>query len=512
MLEAEPVVESESAGLDNQDEASLPEMPAASAPAASHAPRTGLAGRRRAVVLIALASVLLAGAGVGAAAFVKSPAQVAADAGAPEPDVLTAPVDFRVLESSVIVRGKVTAGQSVEVAPQPAGDESAGRAVVTRIAVREGQQLSPGKLLMEVSGRPVFVLPGTLPVYRDLKPGSTGKDVTQLQKALRSLGHGTGSDPAGTFGAGTTAALGAFYAAVGYDPLPALDDDGEALKAAQEAVSAARRALEDVQDGASADDGEASGSDKEVRPLRPSGRELERAREDLAKAQREYTDVRAASGPMLPAGEVVYLRGFPARVSAVQGTVGSVVEGTVMTLTAGKLVVRAHVMEHQKGLVRSGLPAVILSELSGVTARGSVKSVATSPDTGNSATGSGEGGGEGEADSAGGEVQGYLMEVVPDKALDARLTGEDVRVTVAAAATDGKALVVPVTALSSGADGRTSVTVRERSGTQRRVEVRPGTSGDGFVAVTPVGGGSLARGDRVVTGIRGGAADTGGEG
>ncbi len=491
------------------------ELVADSPPAGPRAPRTGLTGRRRGVVLIALAAVLLAGAGVGATAFVKSPAQAAADAGAPEPDVLTAPVDFRVLESSVIVRGKVTAGQSVEVAPQPAAGETAGRAVVTRIAVREGQRLSPGKLLMEVSGRPVFALPGTLPVYRDLKPGSTGKDVAQLQKALRSLGHGTGSDPSGTFGAGTTAALGAFYASIGYDPLPAMDDGGEALKAAEEAVSGARRALEDVQDGA--DKGSTKGSTNGSAKGAGSGsaRDVTRAREDLAKARQEYADIRAASGPMLPAGEVVYLRGFPARASSVQSTVGSVVEGTVMTLTAGRLMVRAHVMEHQKGLVRRGQSAVILSELSGVTARGRVESVATSLDTGRNETGSGaggEGGGEGDAESEGGEAQGYLMEIVPTKALDARLTGEDVRVTVAAAATDGKALVVPVTALSSGADGRTSVTVRARSGTQRRVEVRPGTSGDGFVAVTPVKGGSLSKGDRVVTGIRGGASDAGGDG
>lgn len=101
-------------------------------------------------------------------------------------------------------------------------------------------------MLLEVSGRPVFALPGRLPVYRDLKPGATGDDVKQLQKALADLGHGTGSDKAGTFGAGTKTALAAFYKSIGYDPLPALADRGEALKAAEDAVTSAERSLEDA--------------------------------------------------------------------------------------------------------------------------------------------------------------------------------------------------------------------------------------------------------------------------
>jgi hypothetical protein len=39
------------------------------------------------------------------------------------------------------------------------------------------------------------------------------------------------------------------------------------------------------------------------------------------------------------------------------------------------------------------------------------------------------------------------------------------------------------------------------------VEVRPGTSGDGYTAVTPVGGARLAAGDKVVVGVRPAAGD-----
>lgn len=94
------------------------------------------------------------------------------------------------------------------------------------------------------------------------------------------------------------------------------------------------------------------------------------------------------------------------------------------------------------------------------------------------------------------------MRITPDKALDVQLNGQDVRLTIEAASTGGKALVVPVTAITAGADGRTVVTVRAGSGVQKRVEVRPGTSGDGFVAVVPVVKDTLRTGDRVVTGVR----------
>lgn len=90
----------------------------------------------------------------------------------------------------------------------------------------------------------------------------------------------------------------------------------------------------------------------------------------------------------------------------------------------------------------------------------------------------------------------------PDRALPGRLAGQDVRLTVEAGSSGGKVLVVPVSALSAGADSRTRVTVLERSGDRRRVEVRPGTSGDGYTEVTPVGGAPLAEGDKVVVGVR----------
>ncbi|MFE9561164.1 peptidoglycan-binding protein [Streptomyces sp. NPDC006487] len=477
-------------------------------------PSAGLSRRRAWVAAVAVGAVLLSAAGVGASLVIKSPAQAAAEAGPPPLDVLVARVEKRVLRDTLVVRGTVTSAQAVQVTPVVAGGEGSGPPVVTKVAVGQGDPVVAGKVLLEVSGRPVFALPGALPVYRDLKPGATGDDVKQLQKALAGLGHGTGSDKAGTFGAGTKAALGSFYKSIGYDPLPAVADGGEAVNGAEDAVTTAERSLEDVKAAARSGTGGTGTAGGKGDPGATGGkgagqdaaRSVARAREDLAKARERLAAARAAAGPMVPAGEVVFLESFPARADSVGVRPGSAVSGAVMTLSAGALVVRGQLAEHQKGLVRAGQKVEILSEVSGVTAAAEVLSVADTVSVPPAPNG-GQGEGQGQQAPAPSGPSGYEMLVRPLAALDAKLAGQDVRLTVEAAATDGNALVVPVTAVSAGTDGRTSVTVVDGTGAQRRVEIRPGTTGDGYVEIRPTGDGVIADGDSVVIGVEPGVAD-----
>lgn len=486
-------------------------------------PSAGLSRRRRWVAVVAVGAVLVSAAGVASSLVIKSPAQAAAEAGPPPLDVLVARVEKRVLRDTVIVRGTVTSAQAVQVTPTVAGGEGSGPPVVTKVAVRPGDPVLAGKVFLEVSGRPVFALPGALPVYRDLKPGATGDDVKQLQKALAGLGHGTGSDRAGTFGAGTKAALGAFYKSIGYDPLPAVADGGEAVNGAEDAVTSAERSLEDVKAAARAGTGTtdgkgtagtagATGTDGGKAAAQDRARAVARAQEDLAKARERLAEARAADGPMVPAGEVVFLESFPARADTVGVRPGSPVSGPAMTLSAGALVVRGQLAEHQKGLVRAGQKVEILSEVSGVTTAAEVLSVADTQSA-PPAPNDGKGDGQDQQAPAPGGPRGYEMLVRPLAALDSKLAGQDVRLTVEAAATDGEALVVPVTAVSAGTDGRTSVIVVDGTGAQRRVEIRPGTTGDGYVEIRPTGEGVIADGDSVVIGVNPGAADrqTGGK-
>ncbi|MFD7560079.1 peptidoglycan-binding protein [Streptomyces sp. NPDC059835] len=476
----------------------------------------GLARGRRVVAGLVAGAGLMAVGGLLATMVVKSPAQVAAESRPPAQQALTVPVESRVLAQTVVTRGTVIAGETVTVSPQGHGSgEGAGAAVVTRLTLKAGDEIKAGQLLTEVSGRPVFALKGGLPVYRDLKPGATGDDVAQLQQALRELGHGTGSDPKGAFGPGTKAALTARYKAIGYEPLPAVADGGAALKQAREAVRSAEWAVEDAK--AATGKGAAAESDKDTGKAAGNGRETARAQQQLTGARAALTAAEAADGPTLPASEVVFLGSFPARVSSVTSRPGAEVTGPVLTLSSGDLVVEAYLPEDKKRLLRPGMPVLISSETAGQDIRGEVSLVAAErsagrQDQGGAASGSGEGkggsggGGQGSSGAAagpGGGV-GYRMLVLPAQALPASFTGQDVRLTVESAATDGAALVVPVTAVSAGADGRTVVTVLRPDGSRQRVEVRTATSGDGYVAVEPVRADALAVGARVVIGVSGG--------
>ncbi|MFD3537150.1 peptidoglycan-binding protein [Streptomyces sp. NPDC058664] len=488
----------------------------------------GVRGRRRWLALIAAGAVALTGAGFGASLLIKSPAQAAADSRPPAPSVITAPVEYRTLASSVILRGTVVAGQSVEITP--GGTTEGGSPTVSKLPLKAGEQVRAGRLLVEISGRPVIALQGTVPLYRDLKPGAQGSDVGRLQDALHRLGHSTSPDDRGRFGEGTKSAVTALYDALGYEPLPVGGVEGPATVTSAEAqVTSAERALDDAEDalktaeagsrsGSSGTDsgktvgstagtagsiagtaGEAEGGGRDLEGLRKA---VARTREDLATAREGLVAARAASGPMVPSGEVAFLESFPARVQDLPVRLGAQVQGAVMTVAAGPLLVHGYVPDHQKGLIRAGQKAEILSEVNGAGATASVRSIATTrtmprPD-----------GDTQEGQSVGGQADadGYLMTLAPGRPLEAEWTGQNVRLTVQAATTGGKVLVVPVTAVSAGADGSTAVTVLEDDGRQRRVRVKPGTSGDGNVEVIPLDSGTLGEGDRVVTGVPADAA------
>ena len=56
-----------------------------------------------------------------------------------------------------------------------------------------GQTIRQGQAIYQVSGTPVVLLYGNVPAYRDLSPGMTGADVTELNTDLVKLGYATAS-------------------------------------------------------------------------------------------------------------------------------------------------------------------------------------------------------------------------------------------------------------------------------------------------------------------------------
>lgn len=445
---------------------------------------TELSQRRRTLLAIIGSTVLLSVGGVAGATLIKSPAEQAAEAGPPQASVLTAPVERRVLRDTVVLRGTVTAAGSFEVTPT--GPADGGRAVVTGLRAELGDTVRAGEVIVEVSGRPLYALRGAIPIYRDLRPGADGKDIAQLQAALRRLGHPTGDDPKGFFGAGTKDAVVSFYESIGYDAPTTGEADEEAVDGARAQVRSAERAVVEAEDALvlakEATKAQASPPPPGTPdPVKQAEQQLEFAKEDLAAAREALAKLIARSGPMVPLAEAVFLPAFPSRISSLNATVGADVSPPMLTLSSGALVVQAGLNPELRGLLSEGLEVEILSELLELSATGEIASI-----------------GEVEQDETGGRT--HPMTVTPADRLDPRLSGEDVRLTVQAAATTGEVLVVPLAAVSAGADGRTTVTKLLGDGREERVPVTAGVSGDGFVEVTPERAGSLDEGDRVAVG------------
>ena len=190
-----------------------------------------LTRRRRVLLGVGIAAALLAVGGLIGASFVKSPQQLAADSAAPPPTVTTAPVVSQVLTSSVQMRGVVYPSTQYDVyatAPSSGssssaggsasgtGSSAAGPVYISKLKVAAGDTITNGEQLAELDGEPLFALTGTVPAWRDLTPGESGPDVTELQKALASIGYYDNGDTPGYFGSATEYAVSLYYEHLGY--------------------------------------------------------------------------------------------------------------------------------------------------------------------------------------------------------------------------------------------------------------------------------------------------------
>ncbi|MEC3979925.1 peptidoglycan-binding protein [Amycolatopsis sp. H20-H5] len=445
-------------------------------------------GRRKRILLLALgAVVLLTAGGLVGAAFVKSPAQVAAEQSPAAPTVLLAAVKKQVVGTTVVLRGSVAGAEDVTATPSPAGSggpQQAAKPLVTATPKAAGALVNPGDVIVEVSGRPLVALAGDEPAYRDLRPGDSGKDVTELRNALGKLGFSAAGDQAGVFGAATKRAVQAYYQKIGFSAPTtggASGEDQSVLQASQDAVTQAERHLRDAVDAAQGQPGNA----------------VNDARADLATAQKRLADLTTRTGPIVPLAEVVFLPSFPARITKFDAHVGNPVEAPLVTLSSGQLQVIGRLDPADRAVVQAGAPAEIDSEVSGFHGTGKITAVGEQAQP--TAPASGE---QGQAQGQAGQASGQPfvpVTVLPDAPLDPGLIGQDVRLTLKFAQTSGPVLAVPSSAVTSSADGRTHVVVVGAGGAQRPVEVRAGKSGGGLVEVEPVAGG-LAEGDQVVIG------------
>ena len=171
---------------------------------------------KRNTVLVLVLSAIAASACLGwvAGRRIRSPAEIAARTAPPKPSLITVPLESRRLTSDVVTRGTVGFGEPLPVS-LPVSTLKSGSSIVT-VAPEQGAVLDEGTVAMAVSARPVLVLRGDRPMYRDLVQGSRGHDVRQLEAALARLGHPPGPED-GVFDRRTRSAMAGLYADAGFE-------------------------------------------------------------------------------------------------------------------------------------------------------------------------------------------------------------------------------------------------------------------------------------------------------
>jgi len=198
-----------------------------------------MSGNRVFVLLCVLVFMTLIAAGSWfAGSQIESPADAAARTAPPPPSPILVPVEQRVLSSNVVTRGTARFGlpQPVSVAPSAL---KAGAGLITTLPLRN-TQFEQGDVILTASGRPVFVLVGDTPAYRDMVPGISGNDVRQLEQALSRLGFDPGPVD-GSYDRRTSAAVRAWYEATGWEPFgPTLDQLAQ-VRALEQSLGEARK-------------------------------------------------------------------------------------------------------------------------------------------------------------------------------------------------------------------------------------------------------------------------------
>ena len=492
------------------------------------------------VAAVAVGALVL---GVVLGRFVVSPQDAAAEGEPPEPGLITVPVEFGELSNDVTLRGDVGFADPVEVDIDTA--DLGGPAVVTGQVPEVGSTLGALSVALEVAGRPVIVLPGSLPSYRTLRLGVSGPDVLQLKEALAAVGISPGNAASNVFDSATSKAVAALYAAVGY-PVPASPEGTAAavrgaqdmVRAADESIAAARQALNEARGGPSAvavqeaDNAIASAQgDLDVAQLRlqaaqsanpvdpvavaeaqndvtdatnartlaqlqrdqlfvPRNTSAEQSMLDSAVAQRALAvetlgEAREGAMTYLPAGEVLYLSELPRRVDAVAVKRGAVLEGAAMTVSGATVQLSAQAADADARLLEVGGTANF-DLPDGTTHEATIASITP-----------------GETDSARWSIT-FTPAPLTDEQIG-QLRGENVRIRIPVGATEGEVLSVPLAALTAGPGGESRVEIvtgDPRDGEDAETElvvVETGLAAGGYVEVRPTEG-QLAKGDLVVVG------------
>ncbi|MGW1427537.1 peptidoglycan-binding protein [Streptomyces sp. NPDC002431] len=164
---------------------------------------------RRSTLLLALGAVAVAAAVTGGWLFLGD-----GDGGAPgragDLPPATATVTRADLVRSTTVDGTLGFARRRAV-------KSAVEGTVT-VAAAEGRTLTRGQALYELNDKPVTLLYGPVPMFREMKLGDRGSDVLQLERNLRDLGYGAGLYVDVRYDAATEAAVERWQKSLNREP------------------------------------------------------------------------------------------------------------------------------------------------------------------------------------------------------------------------------------------------------------------------------------------------------
>lgn len=397
--------------------------------------------------------------------FIVSPAELAARTEPPEAGPVTAPIEERLIENTVITRGEITYADPVELEIDTATLSE--RAVVTGQVPEEGMILESGDVALELAGRPVIVLPGELPVYRSLSVGMRGPDVLQLKQALASLDIWAGDQESDVFQVDTAWGVHALYERVGY----ASETGGDE---AQQQLRMAERAVRDAGVGVTQAQADIRLAKEAGEDLTVVNAQLQSANEMLWDAQQELTAAQTAVLPSLPSSEVAFVSSLPRRVDAVYVARGDILQGQAMSVSGASLTIRGTVAGQDAELLNEGL----IGTYPGPDG-GDLEATLTAIEAPKTSRG-------GDEDGAQDATGRYTISLTPGELTPEQieqLRGTNVRIRIPIESTDGTVLAVPIAALSAGSAG------------ENRVELLVGTSEDPFLTeIIPVTVGLAAEG------------------
>ena len=419
---------------------------------------------RRRSLLAGLAAVALAvGLWAGWPRRIGSPTPASATA-----RIVTVKVERRELTSTLQLTASYTFKTPIEVVAPPGPTDDPSRQLVTRAPGPVGTTVSAGSALAEINYRPLMLLSGHLPLYRDLRPGAVGEDVSNLQDGLREMGLPTPSSEAGLFGPATQQVVADVYRLAGYEP----DYTGgtatatmAVIDAADNAADAARSAL----DAAASRGEDTTGLKAEYR-------------QRLATSDQ----VRNSEGVMVVASRIVTIPTGQLTIGSNTATTGKLVEpGNVLAgLTESGPLLSARLTASQARELVDGATVSVAGANGDCQLEAPVEAPVPAAEEGpdaadqpDDATGSTE-------PPARSDTHDLIVQVSCEPAPTLDLVGTEAVVTVSSIVAGPDSLVVPATALVYEADGSVSVETSDQSG-RRRVAVEIVAEADGFVALGP---------------------------